>query len=993
MTPRYGQVVSVSQSTCNTFSDGHTYISRKFEHSKTFGQISSAFANVVWSPTSDHGVSPSKASVAGGGHAIVGANEQVLTWDIKKGELLNSWNVDDNNAQVTVITRCDAAPDLFAIGYNDGRIRVWDSVTATVIITFNGHKSAITQLVFDQSGGRLASGSRDTDIILWDLVAETGLYRLRGHKDQITSLNFMSSDAITNGNNEALASDDSNYLLSTSKDALIKVWELSSQHCIETQVAQSNGECWALGLSPDGSGCISAGNDGELKAWSISLTRPGALTANGSTAEHKILTDRGTFYRHGKDRTIEVVFHPKHDILAAHGSEKSIELFRIRTEAEVKRALTRKKKRKREKDNETAPDDEETQDLTLDLSTAPITDFIVPYAIVRTGGKVRSMDWAGGKSAKSVSILVSTTNNQLEVFEVSTQDKKSKSDAPEYNRTSSVDMPGHRSDIRCLALSADDRMLASASHGSLKIWNARTQSCLRTLDCGYALCGAFLPGDKIVVLGTREGTLELFDIASSTLIDTLQAHEKDIWALQVSPDGKSLITGSADKSAKFWDFKVIQEEVLGTTRKTPKLTLVHTRTLKVADDILALRVSPDSRLLAVSTLDNTVKVFFMDTLKLYLTLYGHKLPVLSISISYDSKLLITSSADKNVRIWGLDFGDCHKTLFAHSDSILSVAFVPTNTDDNGHHFFSSSKDGTIKYFDGDKFEQIQKLSGHHSEIWAMAVANSGQFIVTASHDKSIRTWDQTDEQIFLEEEREKELEDLYESTLLTSLENDERNAGDPSASDDVVTDPSKQTTQTLMAGEKIAEALTLATEDLAIMQEHEKLQTANPRSKVAQPQRNLVFTVPQSISSSTYVLQTFERIPAASLHDALLVLSFSQLPSLFTFLGIWAEEGRNINLTVRVLLFMLKVHQKQIVSSRLMRNELEELREKLRGTLEGRRKEVGFNLAGLRVLGRKIGEMDEDRGWIDDVDMNGDEVDDGKKSKKKGVKRTFVNVA
>jgi len=177
--------------------------------------------------------------------------------------------------------------------------------------------------------------------------------------------------------------------------------------------------------------------------------------------------------------------------------------------------------------------------------------------------------------------------------------------------------------------------------------------------------------------------------------------------------------------------------VLGTTRKNAKLTLVHSRTLKVADDILSVCFSPDEKLLAVSTLDNAVKVFFVDSLKLFLTLYGHKLPVLSMDISYDSKLIVTSSADKNVRVWGLDFGDCHKAFFAHQDSILSVLFVPNNTEGNGHHFFSASKDKVIKYYDGDKFEQIQKLEGHHSEIWAMAIAQSGEFLVSASHDRAL----------------------------------------------------------------------------------------------------------------------------------------------------------------------------------------------------------------------------------------------------------------
>lgn len=54
------------------------------------------------------------------------------------------------------------------------------------------------------------------------------------------------------------------------------------------------------------------------------------------------------------------------------------------------------------------------------------------------------------------------------------------------------------------------------------------------------------------------------------------------------------------------------------------------------------------------------QVYFEDSLKFFLSLYGHKLPVLCMSISSDNTLLITGSADKNVKIWGLDFGDCHR---------------------------------------------------------------------------------------------------------------------------------------------------------------------------------------------------------------------------------------------------------------------------------------------------------------------------------------------
>lgn len=48
-----------------------------------------------------------------------------------------------------------------------------------------------------------------------------------------------------------------------------------------------------------------------------------------------------------------------------------------------------------------------------------------------------------------------------------------------------------------------------------------------------------------------------------------------------------------------------------------------------------------------------------------------------------------------------------------------------------------------------QFECIQKLDGHHGEVWALAVSHKGDFVVTGSHDKSIRVWEKTDEPVSL----------------------------------------------------------------------------------------------------------------------------------------------------------------------------------------------------------------------------------------------------
>ena len=867
------------------------------------------------------------------------------------------------------------------------------------MISFNGHRSAITTIAFDRDGVRLASGAKDTDIIVWDLVAEVGLFKLRGHKDQITALQFLlprgqvhSTEDQENGGIDGAIDGDSNggFLLTTSKDALIKLWDIASQHCIETHVAQTNGECWAMGVAPDGSGCITAGNDGELKIWSIDSKALGeAVNTVTDDTKRSFLHERGVLYRQGKDRTLGISFHPRVNYIAVHGSEKAVELWRIRSEGEVQKSLARKRKRKREKALAGVTEGEKANgepinldENAVDMSSADVKEVFTPYVIVRTGGKVRSIDWARGKGSKGLQLLVATTNNQLELYSIPVKkgSKKSKDDEPpDYSRTVSVDMPGHRTDIRSLALSSDDRMLASASNGTLKIWNVRTQSCIRTLECGYALCCSFAPGDKIVVVGTRTGELELFDIASSTLIETVQAHEGPVWTLQVHPDGRSVATGSADKSAKFWSFEVVQEEIPGTKRTMPRLKLVHTRTLKVTDDILCLRFSPDSRLLAIALLDNTVKVFFVDSLKLFLNLYGHKLPVLNMDISYDSKLIVTSSADKNVRLWGLDFGDCHKAFFAHQDSIMQVSFVPHNQDGNGHHFFSASKDRLLKYWDGDKFEQIQKLEGHHGEIWALAVSRTGEFVVSASHDKSIRVWKQTDEQIFLEEEREKELEELYESTLTTSLEQDDDQAGE-------AVPAGKQTVETLMAGEKIAEALELGIADLALMREWTAAKATQP--SLAPPPRNTLYLAFGNIPAEEHVLGVVQKIKAPALQDALLVLPFEKVPAFFTFLDIWAGRGWNMPLTCRVLFFLLKTHHRQIVASKTMRPMLDGIRGHVRGALQRQKDEMGFNLAALRFVGEQVRQR-RTREYVDEATWEKEEDGVGKGRKKRG----FVDVA
>ncbi len=170
------------------------------------------------------------------------------------------------------------------------------------------------------------------------------------------------------------------------------------------------------------------------------------------------------------------------------------------------------------------------------------------------------------------------------------------------------------------------------------------------------------------------------------------------------------------QTVKYWSFAV---------RKLPggetALTLQLSRTLTVGDDALSVCFSGDGKLVAVGLLDATVAVFFNDTHKLFLALYGHKLPVLSVSISSDSRLLVSGSADKNVKIWGLDFGDCHRSMFA-DDSVTRVQFLPST-----HYFVTTSKDGTIKYDQEKTVYSCLILSPASASAFSASSSSSSSF--------------------------------------------------------------------------------------------------------------------------------------------------------------------------------------------------------------------------------------------------------------------------
>lgn len=151
-------------------------------------------------------------------------------------------------------------------------------------------------------------------------------------------------------------------------------------------------------------------------------------------------------------------------------------------------------------------------------------------------------------------------------------------------------------------------------------------------------------------------------------------------------------------------------------------------------------------------------------------------------------------------------------------------------------------------------------------------------------------------QLFLEEERERELESIYESGIADALNRTEPIIGSADNADGQLSSEvaavTKQTTETLMAGERIMEALDLADNERAAFQEFEEQKARMGTLEAAglqPPPRDPVLAA-FDLEPEAYVLRVVEKVPSTALHDALLVLPFGKVLSLMRWLDIWAQK-------------------------------------------------------------------------------------------------------
>lgn len=203
---------------------------------------------------------------------------------------------------------------------------------------------------------------------------------------------------------------------------------------------------------------------------------------------------------------------------------------------------------------------------------------------------------------------------------------------------------GHSQAIVSIEISEDNKFIVTGSFDNrAMIWDAQTGDCLHTLagHNGHINSVKISSDSKFVVTVSSDKTAKIWDAQTGACLHTLIGHNVELYSLAISPDNSFVVTGSMNRSsvnvAKIWDINT------GEYLKTLISVNAKNKCLSIGLYSPYTIISKEYRMPKIVNSNNGLLLSEIPC--------DSGLPINSIIISSDSSFIAISSDDNSVKLW------------------------------------------------------------------------------------------------------------------------------------------------------------------------------------------------------------------------------------------------------------------------------------------------------------------------------------------------------